>query len=209
MKKLSHIIISFIVILIGSISNAERVDLLKPEYQRQEQELRRIMEQSALKGLSYSVVVEDMKYPTKTYPHFMEIKVKTVRIPGDIEKKVSQYNQRFIRWNFVIYLENPKYSFYAGILSIRCAFLRGIRNALVPDSVSNHDQEQWGNEFTSELKERFILLNGRGSPRIAELNAKENPNVFKMNVSEFVPLEAYYGAVLFPAEHIEDALSAN
>ena len=185
MKTVSAGTITSVMFLLNLISYAEVADLLKPEYQRQEQELRRIMEQLSVKGLKYDIVTEKLDYPHIKH-EITSGQFKTVRIPKDIEAKIWQYNQRFAVWNFASYFEDPKHSFNMGVLSIRYAFSRGFVFIPIPKSITKRDKKLWEQEFTPELKGYFIEWSGMGYSPLT-----------KEKVSAFTPREGYYGSILF------------
>ncbi|MCL2104841.1 MAG: hypothetical protein FWH21_07295 [Kiritimatiellaeota bacterium] len=168
------------------IAQARKTDILKPIFQEQELELQRIMEVAASGGLKYDAVIETVARTNKMRQEYF-IKVPTVRIPEDVREKVVKYNQRFARWHFAMYLDEPKYSFYAAILILG----RGTGTSL-PESIINHDKELWWNQDLSKKKELFLTMSICSD--------------FQPGKRETVPLEGYYGSVLFesmPPNHIE------
>ena len=178
-------IMLLLVLLLTATTYAEVTDLLKPKYQRQEQELRRIMEQLSVKGLKYDVVSEKVKTGFRSGWEYRSI--KTVRIPKDIEEKIWQYDRRFALWNFSLYLEDQKYSFYMGILNIRYLAQRETY-VQIPQSVIKHDKKRWAQEFTPELKERFLGLNSLASTAFYPL---------KDYGTHLIARNGYYAAILF------------
>ena len=167
-------------------AHARKTDILKPIFQEQEQELQRIMERAASGGLKYDAVIETVARTNKMRQEYF-IKVPTVRIPEDVREKVVKYNQRFARWHFAMYLDEPKYSFYAAILILG----RGTGTSL-PESIVSHNPELWWNQDLSKKKELFLTMSICSD--------------FQPGKRETVPLEGYYGSVLFesiPPSHIE------
>ncbi|MCL1920638.1 MAG: hypothetical protein FWG50_06100 [Kiritimatiellaeota bacterium] len=116
---------------------AQKIDILKPVYQRQEKELAGIMERLAAEGLEYEVVREKIADTNKKGDIYFT-SVNTVRIPEDLKAKITRYDQRFMRGHFDMYLDDPKYSFYAAVLILG----RGMGTDL-PKSVVSHDKELW------------------------------------------------------------------
>ena len=175
--------VSFTIMLLSAALHAEMTDMLKAEYQRQEQELRRIMEQLDSKKVKYKAVMEKVEHTYKTGGKYF-IALPTVRFPNEIKEKIVKYDQRFARWHFAMYLDDPKYSFYAALLILgRGPEFWGGGGRGLPGSIAKDNKELWLNRDFPKERERFI-------------NMSTHCN-FKMGKSEFVPLEAYYGAILF------------
>jgi len=175
--------VSSIIMLISAALHAETTDILKPEYHRQEQELKRILEQLDSKEVKYKAVMEKVEHTYKTGGKYF-ISLPTVRFPDEIKEKIVKYDQRFARWHFAIYLDDPKYSFYAALLILgRGPEFWGGGGRGLPDSIAKDMKELWWNRDFPAEKERFI-------------NMSTHCN-FKRGRSEFVPPEAYYGAILF------------
>ena len=156
---------------------AGAVDILKPEYQRQERELQRIMEQLASKGLEYQVVTEPLVRTNKMGKKYI-VNVQTVRIPKDLKEKIVRYDQRFARWNFAMYLDDSRYSFYAAVLILG----RGTATD-IPQSIVKHDKELWWSQDLPSKKSLFLALSILCN--------------FQRGRSEFVPSEGYYGSILY------------
>ena len=171
-------LIPIIIISLTVSSVAENVDILKPVYQRQELEFQRIMEQLYSEGLKYEIVSEEVKMPKKMFPYYYATHVKTASIPFDIKEKTIKYDQRFSRWHFAKYLEDKRYSFHAAVLILG----RGT-STTIPESIIIHDADLWRNKDMGIVKNLFELLSAHHS--------------FQRGRSEFVPLEGYFGAVLF------------
>jgi len=162
---------------------AQKVDILNPEYQRQEQELKRIMEQLDSKKVKYKAVMERVEYTYKTGGKHFQL-LPTVRFSSDIKEKIVKYDQRFARWHFAMYLDDPEYSFYAALLILgRGPSFWGGGGRGLPDSIAKDNKKLWWTRDLPKERSRFI-----------DMSIQCN---FKGGQWESVPLEAYYGAVLF------------
>jgi len=167
---------------------AEKVDILKPVYQRQEKELNKIMEQLAARGLEYDIVDDEIKINQKTHPGYHMVKIKRVQIPKDLEETIAKYSPRFALRNFTLYLDDPKYSFYVGVLAF--AYARMGSGMFHDTGIPEHDKDKWL-QMLPQTKKRFyfIIRNGRDGQIMGPLT---------------MPLESYYGAILFesiPPDH--------
>ena len=167
---------------------AGKVDILKPEYQRQEQELRRTMERLAAEGLKYKIIDERVTMTNKMSQPYITL-AKTVQIPKDLDAQLAQYSQRFVLWNFDPYLDDPKYSFYAGILALRHARFRGLAypGFPLPESAVKQGKRQWDKEWSPEMKDLLVFWNRLGGEQ----------RYVKMKVKGFASPESYYGSILF------------
>ena len=164
---------------LGLVSQALETDILKPVIQKQEKELRRIMERLATEGLKYEVVTERVAETNKTGREYFT-PVKRVKIPEDLKKKIGEYHPRFALRNFRIYLEDPKYSFDAAVLVL--AYPRGSWFVL-DQAIIDHDKDKWLQALPGE-KKFFGLMIRNNRPG-----------------TEWGPLamypESYYGQILF------------
>ena len=125
---------------------AQKIDILKPVYQRQEQELRRIMERLESGKVKYKAVMENVEHTNKMRGKYF-VALPTVRFPDDVKEEIVKYDQRFARWHFAMYLDDPKYSFYAALLILgRGPEFWGGGGRGLPDSITKDNKELWLNQ---------------------------------------------------------------
>ena len=177
MKKMM-IPLAATAVCLALTAQAQKTDILKPVFQEQEQELRRIMERAVSGGWKYdtvtATVVTTSRMHVVTFP-----KKQWVRLPEDVREKVVKYNHRFSVWHFDKYLDDPKYSLYAA------ALIFGREPAKIeslPKSIHARDPKAWWEKDASAMKYGLLhICNGK----------------CRYGHRESVPLECYYGSVLF------------
>ena len=120
MKKRLTVIITAAVTILGL--NAEVADVLKPEWQRQEQDLLRLMDKWVAEGMRYDIKVEEYTV-AKTVRYSQKVAVGTiicfrhfVTLPPEIKEELQKVKMMdgFARE----YLGSPKYSFAVAVLNI-------------------------------------------------------------------------------------------
>ena len=160
-------------------AQAQKTDILKPVFQEQEQELRRIMEGAVSGGWKYDTVTATVA-KTNRMREVSFVKRHIVQIPEDVKEKVVKYNHRFARWHLATYLDDPRYSLYAAILIL----WRGTEEwTILPKSILIHDLDLWWKQDLPQMKDFLLKLSIQDS--------------FKYRYRESIPPEGYYGSILF------------
>ncbi len=133
----------------GVHDNTVHVDRLKPKYCNKERNLKAFMDRISRDGLEYKVNVQKKvlkgiglwgRYKETFYFHRIEIDQNIVKI-------VSSYDYRFVRGNFLQYLEDKQYSFYAAImLMARRAEITGHEGFMTKiklEPIQQHNKQMW------------------------------------------------------------------
>ena len=190
MKKRMAVVISLVATLLGLVSHAEVTDLLKPEYQRQEQDFKRVMERLVTEGVKYQIVTEKVERKDKMGWSYT-VNEKTVKLPKDVTQRILKYNPRLVRWHIPFYLDDEKSSFYAAILILG----RGMRTDY-PESIIKHDKNLWWKQDLSPKRGLFIEMCSYRHALSGKRGRISQESYFGAVLFESMPL--YYNADVFP-----------
>lgn len=151
------------LLLLTSASGAVMDELKPSQYQKQRQ-LRQMMDRFAAESIEYEISI---KHTTTTalFPrrNVFESYDHKVKVSGEVEDFLRTCDYRFVRGNFLGYLEDPRYSFYTAILLLARATLLdadgwGTGAPLTP--LERRDKEMWNREvgkFMPSLMASFSL----------------------------------------------------
>jgi len=178
MKKTVITIIGITGILVTGY--AEKADLLKPEYQKKETAVRRLMDEFAENGLIYDLRIDEKINRFKGELQEREEVTYTITLPKEIADKVYLLDRNVKNALLCDFFDVERYSFYAAVLMIEsCEHFkrRELYNGTKPQEpfggIINSDKNLW-NFQRKEARDKFIYsylwgTGGVGGYRISVL----------------------------------------
>lgn len=141
---------------VATPGGAASVDRLKPAYHEKQEDLKRLLERLSQGGLEYEITVEHKVWETTFMGRARgETYIHRLKLPKEIEERLERFDWPFIRANFLQYLNDPKFSFYAALLlmdRIQSAgehqFGEGFDCPLRLEPLEKHDKALWDSDLT-------------------------------------------------------------
>ena len=139
------------------LAGAASVDKLKPTYHQQEQHLSQLMERLSNDGIEYEMKVDHMEWETTFMGRARgDTYVYRLKLPKIVAQQAESYDWRFVRGNFMPYLNDPRFSFYASLLLIanfqarfpeRYRFGTGYDCPLRLEPLEKHEKALWDKDI--------------------------------------------------------------
>ena len=108
------------ILLLSMTTYAEVIDLLKPEYQKKEQAVQKLMDKFMEKGITYDVKIVRKANVRGGLSRrgMVEYNECSITLPAEIADKVHALDRQVKNAMLFDYLEMDRYSFYAAVLMV-------------------------------------------------------------------------------------------
>ena len=163
---------------------AQKIDILKPAHQQQEQELRRFMDRLAHDGIPYEVKVEKQEYrPLMGRRSVMFL--HNVTVPSGIAQEIWKYDWVTLLGLSQKYQKSPAYSFYMTILIMahpENQKFGGYGSWQILDAIVNHSKKEW-DENLEEYVGKVYQHNDYGlMSRHLKIFAESIPAIYQKDI---------------------------
>ena len=163
MKKIITIFSLFGIVFSG---NSKTTDILKPEWQKKETAVQKLMDGFLQNGIHYDIKIEERFVRYKSEINESRITEYKISFPIDIAEKVHALDKRVKTGLLYDYIDTPEYSFYAAVLMVENLnhFWRSEpKTKIKPEpfiGLIKSDKELWDSNWEN-IRAEFIKLCGK------------------------------------------------